>query len=163
MALVLTGDTKTVLQAVSVTKTDTWVNSTGDTFVEITGLSATITPTSLSSKIIIMVQLFGATYYSSAFRIWKNGSTLSGAVGTAEGSRFGVTGRGSFLDGNHSNMMGMNYTDSPATVSPVTYSVAGSGYGSYPIYINRSVSDYNGASTYGSRGISSLILLEVSA
>ena len=40
-----------VLQVVSVTKEDTFSTATVGTFVDITGLSATITPLSTSSKI----------------------------------------------------------------------------------------------------------------
>ena len=41
-----------ILQTVSTTKTDTWTY-TGANFQDVTGLSATITPTSSSSKILV--------------------------------------------------------------------------------------------------------------
>jgi hypothetical protein len=50
----------TVLQVVSVTKTDTFSTSS-TSFTDITGLSATITPKFASSKILISCQMFGST------------------------------------------------------------------------------------------------------
>ena len=47
-----------VLQVVSTTKTDTFT-MTGQTQTAITGLTATITPTSASSKILIIVSIGG--------------------------------------------------------------------------------------------------------
>ena len=75
-------------QIVSTTKTDTFTLSTGsNTFTDITGLSATITPTSTSSKIYIN---FIITYGNSTGSIVKarllRGTTPI-SIGDASGSR----------------------------------------------------------------------------
>ncbi len=46
--------TGSILQVLSTTKTDTFTTTTSGTFVDITGLSVTITPRSTSSKILII-------------------------------------------------------------------------------------------------------------
>ena len=48
--------TGSILQVVSTTKTDTFT-STSTSMVDITGLSATITPSSTSSKILVMASV----------------------------------------------------------------------------------------------------------
>ena len=68
--------TGAVLQVVSVNKSDTWTYSGSTTFQDITGLAATITPTSSSSKILVQVNIniSGTERYHGA-RLLR-GSTL---------------------------------------------------------------------------------------
>ena len=138
-----------VLQVVSTIKSDAF-SSTGTTsFVDITGLSASITPISTSSKIMVMVNLKGAARSHGSFRIAR-GSTAIG-VGAASGSR---TRAGAHSATNASTDAYTEYTtfaldmhvlDSPATASAVTYKVqGGTPYQSnYVIYVNRSVDNSN--------------------
>jgi len=84
------------------------------------GLSATITPTSASSKILVMISLqgVGKATNSTSLALWlhKNGSPLSnfGVNNTA------FTGTGA---DNFPGTSAFNYLDSPATTSPTTYAV----------------------------------------
>lgn len=158
--------TGSVLQVVSVTKTDTYSASvaTGGYSGDVTGLSASITPTSSSSKILIFVNLTGgitAGIYN--FAIYKNGSQLSGAIGTSAGSRLLITS--SAANGGTGSQEGasFNYLDSPSTTSSTSYTVRlGHDTGAtQTIYINQSKDDANAG--YANRGASTITLLEVSA
>ena len=46
-----------VLNVVTVAKTDTFASSTAGSFTDITGMSATITPSSTSSKILVLLNI----------------------------------------------------------------------------------------------------------
>jgi hypothetical protein len=98
-----------VVQGVLTTTTST----TSTTFIT-SGLTASITPTSTSSKILVCVN-GGKAYIGSNYlltcALYRNGSAISGPNYTvAEGNPVGT---------NHSQM----YLDSPATTSATTYTV----------------------------------------
>jgi hypothetical protein len=122
MSVSLYGSGQTVIQAVSVTSA---LNvSTSSTSYVTTGLSASITPQSTNSKILIMVSasIGQANYQSNAnyytvFRGTVSGTNL--AVGTnAAMAQF-------YTDINYpaNSNLGINYLDSPATTSSTTYTV----------------------------------------
>lgn len=132
-----------VLQVVQAVKTDTFTTSS-TSFVDVTGLSVSITPTSTSSKILVFYStsmgINRGDQYSGGLRLVRNSTAIY--VGDASGSRIQasnwawgyptVTGyyciftlSGSFLD-------------SPATTSATTYKLqAASGYTSETVSINR--------------------------
>ena len=104
--------TGTILQVVNATYS-TSTSSTSSTYAS-SGLSATITPTSASSKIFIVVN--GATYVSTSgwigILLTKNGSSLYDAYAAIgyKNDSYGI-----------SYPMAFNYVDSPATTSATTY------------------------------------------
>lgn len=152
-----------VLQVVQAVKRDTWVNVVNNSYIEIPGLIASLTPLSATSKVLVSVALGAVSSYSAAVKLLKNGSPLAEALGIAEGSRVAQTARVSFLDGNHPNDLAFTFLDSPNTLSAVTYSIGASGYNGYGFYLNRSQNDNNGADTYGGRTISTITLMEIKA
>jgi|DEB0MinimDraft_10_1074344.scaffolds.fasta_scaffold86964_1 hypothetical protein len=112
-----------VLQVVSSTKTTTQTISTA-TFTAITNLDVSITPSSTSSKILIIAAV--SAYRFGAIRLYRNGSSL------------GVTS-----PINEDNDSSLLYLDSPATTSSTTYQVYGRHYNSsYPFIINNNTSSY---------------------
>jgi hypothetical protein len=150
-----------VLQIVSVTKTDTF-STTSATFADITGLTATITPSSISSKILI----FGSAMVASDpaatapfLRFARGGTGI--ALGDAAGSRTQVTqGRLAPSTANNNSVFASQFLDSPATVSAVTYSIQlASESAGTTVFINRSATDSNAAAF--TRGISTITLMEV--
>ena len=153
-----------VLQVVSATKTDTQVTSTS-TFVDITGLSLSITPSSASNKIMLVVNMNidGLERYMALKFV--RGSTDIG-IGDADGSTTRVTvasQRNHSATNDHYVMhnSSASFLDSPNTTSATTYKIqAGLTYGSAQnLYINRPrVTDDN---TYVHRGISTLTAFEV--
>ena len=152
-------------QVIQDTKTDTFSTSNGaNSPVNITGLSATITPTATSSKVLILVNIgyisqSGAN--SSSFFLRRGSTDIF--IGDSAGSRH----RGTFGYGDEYNdwvgsAVSTAYVDTPSTTSATTYNVAVGGNSSATVYINRSHRDNDGAAEDGRRA-SSIILMEVLA
>ena len=154
--------TGSVLQVVQATKTDSF-STTSNSFVDITGLSASITPTSATSQILILSTVSAAGnnatcgYYLKLLR----GSTDI-FIGDAAGSRVRVTGSNINSDNNFFNTNGFIFLDSPATTSSTTYKFQiATSFGANTIGVNRSVNDSNNVNT--GRGASSIVLMEIAA
>jgi len=136
-----------VLQVVTTEKTDTFT-TTSSSYVDVTGLSVSITPTSSSSKILVLFQINGSQQVGAGRAYLKllRDSTVINAGATA-GSRTRALGGFSSADTSiPSTPVSGNYLDSPATTSSTTYKIqiamtAGSG----TAYINRTVLDNDGA------------------
>ncbi len=130
----------------------------------ITGLSASITPSSSSNKVLIIYSIsYDISVNSSkgGFRI-KRGSTTIGQPDAA-GNRY-LVNSGYFAPANQDQSLMINtnsFLDSPATTSATTYQMCMHGGGATQnIFINRSISDSNESDD--PRGTSSLVLMEVS-
>ena len=158
------GNVGKVLQVVHVNLKDPFVSS-AVAWTDITGLTATITPLSTSSKILLtsVIQVGGTnTWGGSHYRATRNGTVLS--VGTETGHQVNAHTGGLMYNSAHS-LYSKNIVeyDSPNTTSPVTYKIqgypeqdGGSGY----IYVNT----MSGKSTgYTSNGVSTLVLMEIGA
>tara|TARA_Y100001935_G_C17243636_1_gene477077 strand:- start:529 stop:1056 length:528 start_codon:yes stop_codon:yes gene_type:complete len=136
-----------------------------DTRVDIPNLSLSITPSSTSSKILIMVNLsYGGTVanvYGSGF-LMRDSTDI--AIGTgATGSRLNVT-LGMDLANIDAEkyklrLASMTFLDAPATTSSITYKVQVRHSSGGTMYMNRSGFDAN--ADYGTRGISTLTIMEV--
>jgi len=114
--------TGNVLQVVSTTKTDAFSTASG-TFVDITGLSATITPTSTSSKVLIKIDFTISSSDVSGlntFNLVRDSTNIAQPSGSA-------TFQGSFLGylQNSDNILPMSYSflDSPSSTSATTYKI----------------------------------------
>ena len=135
------------------------------TWVDLTGYSISITPTSSTSKILYQIS-FGAMIQSSnaiVFRLVRNGTIIG--VGDASGSRPQATFRNMReSDTNHTRTAPhFTYLDSPGTTSPVEYKLQWTGEATSPtLYINRSQTDTDGQS-YGARTISTMTVWEIAA
>ena len=154
-----------ILQTVSTTKTDTWTYTGSTTLQDVTGLSATITPTSTSSKILVQVSLtFTASGRYSGARLLR-GSTYIGG-GDSSGSRSSVSVSPQANEGETGNAYvlrtsSFSYLDSPSTTSATTYKIqAGNPYdSSVTTYVNRIQTDSDAA--WSQRGSSTITLMEV--
>ena len=155
-----------ILLVVSVAKTDTCSTTGAATWNDITGLSATITPTSSTSKFLIVGSLnIGANSgaASLSFRYLRN-STIIG-VGDSAGSRPQATG--TFYAGDTAGAAAigtssLSFLDSPATASAITYKIQGTSSTASIVYVNRSVRDNDGTG-YDARFISTLVIMEIAA
>jgi len=155
-----------ILQVVSTTKTDTFSTNNYPNYVAVTGLSVTITPTSASSKILVMVNIcMGSDDFSGYYILRKNGVNL--VVASTDGTHPFVTGAKSPQDGFNANQqitpVNTIYLDSPNTTSATTYQpfVASQASGRV-VYVNRSSSDRS-TSDYDPRVISSITVMEIAA
>lgn len=165
MSVTISGNSNIVLQVVSTTKTNTFSSSSAAD-VAITGLSATITPTSSTSKILVLASFgFGIDEtYNLRFSLYRNASLISGYIGDVRGSNLRSTIFYRGLQGGQSSynafaLGNMNYLDSPATTSALTYQVYGSGNGTW--YINRPFNDYNNSD--GGTVASTITVMEIAA
>jgi len=160
------GATPTIVQVVSTTMTGTF-STNSNTFQDVTGLTASITPSSATNKVIVIASVSASRTDSSAagqLDLLRDGSSI--ITPASPGSRQPVLAEFN-LDGANDLIWMVNFgttlLDSPATTSSVTYKVqariTSSGFG--PIYVNRSATDSN--NDVHPRGVSSITLLEVTA
>jgi hypothetical protein len=165
----LTLPTGSVLQVVQGFKSDVQTGTFGTTWVDVSGLSASITPVSTTSKILVTIELKVANDNPTvvAARCLRNNTTNIGA-GDAAGNRRTGFSQGYFNDaafGNQSmpgvHHLGLNYLDSPASTSQQTYKVQiGGDSTSLTYYVNMTARD-NNTSVADSRVSSTITLMEI--
>ena len=156
-----------VLQVLQTVKTDTWSTTSG-TLTDVTGLSVSITPSSTSSKILIMTTVWASsTYYAGHLALVRNSTEIAKAD-TASNRPI------SFLDfaddatvqNSHGKIQCLTgqYLDSPSTTSATTYKIQGArryDNGNSPtLYVNRSSPDRD-TNTYDQRKVSTITVMEI--
>jgi hypothetical protein len=149
-----------ILQVISTAKTDTFSTSS-TSLVDITGLSATITPISATSRIAVFLSVQYAIAHGTGqayFQLVRDSTAI--AQGDAAGSRTRTTAQGapfqSYIMANYA----LQFVDSPSTTSATTYKMqtrvtAGTNY------LNRTLDDTDSA-VYP-RGISTITVMEIGA
>ena len=152
-----------VLQVVSTTKTDTF-STTSTSFTDITGLSVSITPTSSSSKILVISSLCGAVSGASntgQYRLMRDSTAIG--IGDAAGSRTrSSSGLTYQADTNRLDSYTFQTLDSPATTSAITYKVQTiTSSASFAVYIGRTYTDSDSATW--PRTASTITVMEIAA
>jgi len=157
--------TGSVLQVAQGFKTDTF--STASTSLQdVSGLSVTLTPISSSSKFLIMLNMtYVYTLFVGRVVLLRNSTEIGKA--DAAGSRpldflYYSNSTNASTDGQWVRDS-MNYLDSPATSSSITYKIqvsARTDSAGGTFYINRSYSDRN-TTSYDARGVSSIVVMEI--
>ena len=102
-----------VLQVVTTTKTDA-TSTTSSSFVDITGMSLSITPSSTSSKILILSDIglsSDTTERSDQIRLLRDATTI-----VSSANLFRLTSTNSYMYN-----ASLNYIDSPSSTSALTY------------------------------------------
>jgi hypothetical protein len=157
-------DSGRVLQVVQTVKTDTYgvslAQGASDTS-DVSGLTVSITPSSVSNKILVMCQVGLGGEQAVGYSLFRNGS-VTGYIGNADGSRTRVSASATPTERGAAESS-LIYLDSPATTSAVTYSIrlTSSGTGTTAVYVNRSLGDGNDNRV--SRSASSIIAMEIKA
>jgi hypothetical protein len=141
-----------VLQVVSTVLDDTFSASSAS-FTDVTGLSRAITPSSATSKILVMVQLSASQAVGvnrCMFRMMRDSTAIN--VGVINGSRIRATSGVGVGNDTLVDTGTMIFLDSPSTTSSTTYKVQGIvGAGSGSFYVNRSYTwNDDGNATYTS-------------
>ena len=152
--------TGSILQVVSTTKTDTFATNPGGTWIDVTGLSVSITPSSSSNKVLIQISISGGGQTASNlvhFRLVR-GSTVIYAGDTA-GSRASGFAAAIDSDANTTEHTSGIFLDSPSTTSATTYKIQT--YSNGTAYINRSPNDADDINR--SRSASTILVMEVAA
>ena len=149
-----------ILQVVQAVKTDTFT-TTSSSFVDITGVSKTITPSASSSKVLVTATLNIGNSASSGHIVMVR--LVRGSTVIAQGDAAGNRQRVFAIAGQHQanidqNNVTVNFIDEPSTASAVTYKVQIQTEGQTAT-VNRSGVD--GDNSYGGRTISTITLQEV--
>ena len=158
-----------ITQVVTTVKNDVWSTTADFSFEDVTGLNVTITPSSTSSKILVIADVIASSDYYSTFLKLLRGSTEIANTQTGAQSHQPTIFSVIVSDVTHSNTDGIvhlhrrSWVDSPSTTSATTYKIQSTARnGSYNAYINRSVPDRNNASgEYDSRFTSTIQAMEI--
>jgi hypothetical protein len=161
-----------VVQVVSATTTSpaSFSSSTTNTFVDLSGLTVSITPTSASSKILVFFTVNVTRSSSATQHVRLMRDTTAIAIGDQAGSnrlRDTVVTRDSPSGGVPyeywiGNLNGSNL-DSPSTTSATVYKLQGTLGASYSgtFYINQCNTD--GDNDYSGRPVSTITVMEIKA
>jgi hypothetical protein len=148
-----------ILQVVQTIKVNTFT-TTSTSYTDITGMSVSITPTSASSKVLVVVTANTGTdnTYRCVFQLVRNSTPVGG--GTAVGSRSSSIGAGS-APGYMAQAVSYTFLDSPATTSATTYKLQGLMQSGGAMYFNYTLDDNNDPS--GGRFASTITVMEIAA
>jgi len=110
-----------ILQVVSTTKTDIF-STTSTSLVDVTGFSVNITPSSATSKVLVMIDttIGNSTASSTVLQLVRDSTPIAVATGGSVSNNTVLTYSAS---ANWGDGVGANFLDSPATTSSVTYKV----------------------------------------
>lgn len=155
--------TGSILQVVSATKTDndSYSLATGS-LSDVSGLSVTLTPTSASSKFLVIftVHLGCSVTTSNPYVVLdRNGSNI--LLGNSTGSRTRATATAGYMASSDYTLssVSQNYLDSPATTSALTYKIRVGGFSSRTFFLNRTNVD----NAEGNTATSSITVMEIAA
>ena len=112
-----------ILQVVQTVKTDTFTTTTIlPSFADVTGMSATITPSSTSSKVLVICNggwSVSSPNYAAGVRLVRGGTNI--AIGDARGSEARASALTPVPGVGWAHMFNITYLDSPSTTSATTY------------------------------------------
>tara|TARA_Y100001937_G_C7039302_1_gene293861 strand:- start:356 stop:901 length:546 start_codon:yes stop_codon:yes gene_type:complete len=149
-------------QVVQTVKTDVF-STTSSSFVDVTGLTASITPSATSSKVLVTVNLCVSSSDNSISTLLFRDSTQI-ALGDASSSKTRCFG-GSAYSGHVGDTTHMpyntNFLDSPNSSSQVTYKIQGAAIGGGTLYYGRGTSDTD--NSQHARTINIITLTEILA
>ena len=156
-----------ILQVVSTTKTDTYSESIAGSAIStniVTGLTAAITPSNASSKILIRVVGHFGHSLARGFGgyLIRRDSTAIG-VGDTDGSYSSLTAFGGAYNNDLGDMANLasEFLDSPGTTSEIVYGISlhNRSTNTETAYVNREAGTTS-ASRFG-RPISTITLMEI--
>ena len=157
--LTKTGGFGVVLQVVQTVKTDTFSTSS-TSYTDVTGISVSITPSSTSSKVLVMLEANSSTTggNNAMFRLKRDSTTLS--VGDAAGSRSQAAYQQRINDTNAALNGSITLLDSPSTTSSTTYKLQTKVQGG-TVDINRTAANTDGPAY--ARTMSTITAMEIAA
>lgn len=156
----------TVLQVVSASKTDAQSYApAGNTWVDITGLSVSITPTSATSKILVFHSVNagnGADGGHISIRTVRDSTPIGIADASGSRPRSSSIAINTTAGGQQLTACNM-FLDSPATTSAITYKIQGLvnavGGTAYVNYTSRNTDNAG----YDGLGVSNITVMEIAA
>lgn len=157
-----------VIQTQQTVYRDTFSSSAGTGWAAVSGLNCTITPSKISSRILVMLDLnYGQQYYQLKVRLTRDGSVVTGALGTLAGLRpqswLTLMAYDNAVSDTIYNLRSATgvYLDSPESTSALTYGIDIGGYSpSFAVYVNRNHNFTNSAAN-DATPLSTMTLWEV--
>jgi hypothetical protein len=149
-----------ILQVIQAITTSTFSSTSTGSWVS-TGFSASITPSSTSSKILVTIQLStgqSTAGWSTNWGMQRNGTQFGGGVSTSGAPAYFWIATDAYSSDNEIYGLSQSYIDSPATTSAVTYLLTYYGEGNTG-YLNRNQS--LGSGVNNATGISTITLMEI--
>ena len=150
------------MQSVNFTGTQ---DTTGATFVDVTNLTLTMTPSSANSKFYVFCAIAVSASQNFAFlRVVRNGSQVitPDTVGNRASSHFAFQSYDSNSSGWQMFYLPCQFLDSPNTTSNVTYKVQlRSRADTGTAYINRTPRNSNDSNGWDVNGVSTLTVMEI--
>jgi len=148
-----------VIQVVQAVKTDTQ-STTSSSYIDITGISVSITPISASSRILILFDIkLGANNNEYSYTRLLRDATSIYSNSTYDNTSVNYV-TGGDAEGRYSTYQhGGVYLDSPATTSAITYKVQFRCSRGIGAYVNRS----QNFDSEARGGASSIIVMEIAA
>ena len=151
-----------ILQVVQATKTDTFSDTSSPAntdWVDVTGLSVSITPQNSSNKILVIAQVsvVAAAAQVASARLVRGSTAIH--IGDASSNRTPASVSLRQESGQPLAAVPIIYLDSPATTSSTTYKIQVVSEGT--VYVNRSGTDGDSSGYF--RTSSSIIVMEVAA
>jgi hypothetical protein len=115
-------DVGKVLQVVQTVKTDTFTTTSGS-LVDVTGLSLSITPSSTSSKIMIVSSFIGSNSTDSGdeFQLVRDTTNIGVSTGGSSTNQTAILGSGASTAISYT--VSIMFLDNPSTTSTTTYKV----------------------------------------
>jgi len=150
-----------VLQVVSTTKTDTFT-TTSTSFTDVTDLSVSITPSSVSNKIFITTSFQFGTNSGSGypqFRMLRDSTVIN--AGASAGSRsLGILSMNIYNADTASGLLcASSFLDSPATTSATTYKIQTRQSGGNTTYVGTNSNDADASNSL--RSASTITVMEI--
>jgi len=150
-----------VLQVVSVLKSDTFT-TTSASYIDVTGLAVTITPSSSTSTIMVICSVNASQQLGvnrTAIRLMRGATAIS--VGTATSNRTPASASPAVFDTSAIGNYGIMFLDAPTTTSATTYKIQITTTSSGTAFVNRGEADPDTANQY--RTASNITVMEISA
>ena len=152
-----------VIQVIQAVKDSVWSNDTDD-YVDITDLTADITPTDNTNKVLVCFSISASSSSGQRFAIRMLADGTQIAVGAVRSNRTRATSLSTTGGANDAFDFAKMYLHSPTTTSTVTYKLQGFAEGSganQVMYVNQCENDGDESTFF--TGYSTLTLMEISA
>jgi hypothetical protein len=148
-----------VLQVVQGVQSNVLNNLQSTSMADITGLTASITPSSTSNKILVTVSMFGGSNSNCTVRLLRDSTAIGLNTNSPVGNR--KQGFGDFYSNqqNTGSTINFTYLDSPASVASLTYKIQYAVYSTSTFCLNANYLDADAA--YVTRSISTITLTEI--
>jgi hypothetical protein len=145
-------------QVVQTVKTDVF-STTSSSLVDVTGLTAAITPSATSSKVLVTLNLNIGPTDNTAVALFRGSTQI--ALGDASSNRSRSFASSAYMNTTVQMPSNTTFLDSPSSSSEVTYKVQGGAVGGGTMYFGRGGND--GDNAQHARTINVITLTEILA